>query len=233
MAIATGVSQKRTQATAAYDRLRSDILACTLRPGERLRLHQLAEQYSCGVGVLREALNRLVGDDLVVSEEQRGFSVSAVSRDHLLDLLHVRLLLEEQGIRRSIELGGVDWEVGLMSAFHRLRKVNERNVKDPRLLDPEWELHHSAFHLALVAGCQSPLLLQMRAAVYAQGDRYRHLYRAYLVGGRDHLSEHRELMDAALERNASKTTQLIREHLKRTVDGLLSCDMDGIVVDGR
>src|SRR5581483_10528329 len=119
-------SQKRTLATTIYDRLRADILTCALMPGERLRLHQLAEQYDCGVGALREALNRLVGDGLVASEEQRGFSVSTVSRDHLLDLLHMRLLLEEQGIRRSIERGGVDWEVGVMSAFHRLSKVNER-----------------------------------------------------------------------------------------------------------
>ena len=87
----------------------------------RVRLHQLADQYACGVGALREALNRLVGDGLVISEEQRGFSVSTVSRDHLLDLLHMRLLLEEQGIRRSIELG----------AFSSLR-IGLRFGKAPR-----------------------------------------------------------------------------------------------------
>jgi DNA-binding GntR family transcriptional regulator len=222
-------SQKRTLATAAYDRLRADILGCILRPGERLRMHQLAEQYACGVGALREALNRLVGDGLVVSEEQRGFSVSTVSRDQLLDLLHIRLLLEEQGIRRSIELGGVDWEVEVMSAFHRLCKVDERNPDDPRLLDPEWERHHAAFHRALVGACRSPLLLQMRDAVYAQGDRYRHLYRAYLVGTRDHLAEHRVLMEAALRRDADETTRLIREHLELTVHSLLAQGMEGIV----
>lgn len=224
-------SQKRTLASAAYDRLRADILGCVLRPGERLRLHQLAEHYACGVGVLREALNRLVGDGLVTSEEQRGFTVSTVSRDDLLDLLQMRLLLEERGIRLSIELGGVDWEVNLMSAFHRLCRVNERNPDDPRLLDPEWERYHAAFHHALVAGCQSPLLLRMRDAIYAQGDRYRHLYRAYLAGERDHLSEHRALMDAALERDADKTAQLIREHLELTVHSLLAQEIKGIVGD--
>lgn len=223
--------RKRTLASAAYDRLRADILGCVLSPGERLPLHQLAEQYACGVGALREALNRLVGDGLVTSEEQRGFSVSTVSRDHLLDLLHIRLLLEEQGIRRSIELGGVDWEVGVMSAFHHLSKVNERNPDDPRLLDPEWERYHAAFHHALVAGCQSPLLLQMRDAIYAQGDRYRHLYRAYLAGQRDHLTEHRALMDAALQRDADKTLCLVRRHLELTVRSLLAQGMEGIVVE--
>ena len=92
-----------------------------MQSAARVRLHQLADQYACGVGALREALNRLVGDGLVISEEQRGFSVSTVSRDHLLDLLHMRLLLEEQGIRRSIELG----------AFSSLR-IGLRFGKAPR-----------------------------------------------------------------------------------------------------
>lgn len=218
--------QKRTLATAAYDRLRHDILHGVLRPGERLRLHQLAETYEFGVGTLREALYRLTGDGLVMSEEQRGFSVSTVSRDHLLDLLQMRLLLEEQGLRRSIALGGVDWEVGVMSAFHRLAKATERNPADPRLVDPEWERYHAAFHHSLVAGCQSPLLLQMRETIYAQGDRYRHLYLNYVAGRRDHVAEHRALMEAALRRDPEATVGLVRQHLETTVNSLLA---DGLM----
>lgn len=221
------VGQKRTLATAAYDRLRHDILHCVLPPGERLRLHQLAETYNFGVGSLREALYRLVGDGLVVSEEQRGFSVSTVSRDHLVDLLQMRLLLEEEGLRKSIAHGGVEWEVDVMSSFHRLSKVSDRNPADPRLVDPEWERCHAAFHLALVAGCRSPLLLQMREAVYAQGDRYRHFYLAYVAGERDHVTEHRLLMEAALRRDADETVRLIRRHLELTVNSLLAYGMPG------
>jgi DNA-binding GntR family transcriptional regulator len=137
-------------------------------------------------------------------------------------------LLEERGLRRSIELGGVDWEVGVMSSFHRLSKASDRNPADPRLVDPEWEKHHAAFHHALVAGCQSPLLLQMREAIYAQGDRYRHLYLNYVAGQRDHVGEHRQLMDAALRRDADATVKLIREHLETTVNSLLA---DGMLAD--
>jgi GntR family carbon starvation induced transcriptional regulator len=218
---------KRTLATAAYDRLRHDILRCVLQPGERLRLHQLAESYKFGVGSIREALYRLVGDGLVVSEEQRGFSVSMVSRESLFDLLSMRLLLEEHGIRKSIEEGGVDWEVGVMSAFHRLAKCGGSNSADPRVVDAEWERCHAAFHHSLVAGCNSPLLLQMRESVYAQGDRYRHFYLTYVAGQRDHLGEHRMLMEAALRRDGKETVRLIRNHLKVTVNRLLEYGMPG------
>jgi GntR family carbon starvation induced transcriptional regulator len=216
---------KRTLAAVAYDRLRHDILHCALQPGERLRLQQLADSYNFGIGSIREALYRLVGDGLVISEEQRGFSVTPLSRESLLDLLRMRLLLEEHGIRESIKHGGVDWEVGVVSAFHRLAKSGNGKTNDPRLVDPEWERYHAAFHHSLVAGCNSALLMQMRETIYVQGDRYRHFYLTYVAGKRDHLVEHKVLMEAALRRDAEETVRLIRAHLETTVDSLLTYEM--------
>jgi DNA-binding GntR family transcriptional regulator len=212
---------KRTLATAAYDRLRHDILHCVLQPGERLRLQQLADSYNFGIGSIREALYRLVGDGLVTAEEQRGFSVTPLTRESLVDLLGMRLLLEEHGIRESIKHGGVDWEVGVVSAFHRLTKGGNSDTNDPRVVDPAWERDHAAFHRSLVAGCNSPLLLTMREGIYVRGDRYRHFYLTYIAGKRDHLTEHKQLMEAALRRDAEETVRLIRIHLKTTVDSLL------------
>jgi len=216
---------KRTLATAAYDRLRHDILHCVLRPGERLRLQQLADNYNFGIGSIREALYRLVGDSLVIAEEQRGFSVTPLSRDSLLDLLRMRLVLEEHGIRESIKHGSVDWEVGVVSAFHRLAKSGNGDGADPRVVDSAWERHHADFHRALVAGCNSPLLLQMRETVYLQGDRYRHFYLAYVAGERDHLAEHKMLTEAALRRDEEVAVRLIRIHLETTVKTLLGYEM--------
>lgn len=215
----------RTLATAAYNRLRQDILHCVLRPGERLRLQQLADSYNFGIGSIREALYRLVGDGLVISEDQRGFSVTPLSRESLFDLLRVRLLLEEHGIRESIKHGGVDWEVGVVSAFHRLAKGGNGTAADPRVIDPQWERCHATFHHSLVAGCDSPLLLQMREAIYVRGDRYRHFYLTYVAGRRDHLGEHKRLMEAALRRDADETVRLLRLHLKTTVDSLLAYEV--------
>jgi GntR family carbon starvation induced transcriptional regulator len=229
----SGAGPKRTLAAAAYDRLRYDILHCVLQPSERLRLQQLADTYEFGIGSIREALYRLVGDGLVVAEEQRGFSVTPLTRESLVDLLHMRLLLEEHGIRESIKQGGVDWEVGVVSAFHRLARGGNGETSDPRVIDPAWERYHAAFHYSLVAGCNSPLLLQMREGVYVQGDRYRHFYLTYVAGERDHLAEHKALMEAALSRDAEETVRLISIHLKTTVDSLLGYEVAGATAKTR
>lgn len=216
-------AQKRTLASAAYDHLCRDVVYGVLKPGDKLRFNQLVETYGFGVSTLREALTRMMGDGLVVLEDQRGFTVSPVSRAQLLDLLQMRLLLEEQAIRLSIERGGVEWEVGVMSAFHRLFKIESGTGDDLRLTE-DWERCHADFHRALLAGCGSPLLLQMRETLYRQGERYRRLYQKYVARERDHLSEHRMIMEAAQRRDADETVRLVTAHLKTTVNDVLHSD---------
>jgi GntR family transcriptional regulator, carbon starvation induced regulator len=216
--------QKRTLVSTAYERLRHDVVRGVLKPGEKLRFNYLADTYSFGASTLREALSRLVGDGLAVFEDQRGFSVAVVSREGLGDLLQMRLLLEEKGIRLSIEHGGVEWEVGIMSAFHRLSKAQGPLSADPRLVDETWERCHAEFHRALLAACRSPLLLQYRETLYLQGDRYRRLYHSYAARERDHLGEHRSIMEAALRRDTEAVVGLIREHLETTVRDVLACN---------
>jgi len=220
---------KQTLVTAAYDRLRRDILRGVLRPGARLKLQPLGDAYSCGMGPLREALARLVGDNMVDFADRRGFSVPLITRKGLTDLLEMRLMLEDKALRASIAHGGVEWEVEVMAAFHRLSRVSERRASDPRVVDENWEREHAAFHRALVAGYDFPLLHQFRQIVLAQSDRYRHIYLQYASKGRDHLVEHRAIMEAALRRDADRTVELMTKHLQRTVDLLLAA---GFAQDG-
>ena len=57
-----------TQASSVYDRLQADILSGKLRPGLKLRLKELIEMYETGNSPLREALNRLSANGMVVRE---------------------------------------------------------------------------------------------------------------------------------------------------------------------
>jgi DNA-binding GntR family transcriptional regulator len=65
---------------AVWKRLRGDILAGRLAPGQKLRLDALRGDYGASVSTLREVLNRLVTEELVLAEGQRGFEVAPISR---------------------------------------------------------------------------------------------------------------------------------------------------------
>ena len=104
----------QTLTASALSRIRSDIIACRLMPNERLRFEALRERYGMGVSPLREALMRLEAEGLVQLEQNKGFRVSEVSHENLLDLMHTRIEIEID--RAALVVGKGRRRVGGQSA---------------------------------------------------------------------------------------------------------------------
>jgi DNA-binding GntR family transcriptional regulator len=200
---------------AVFRRIRADIVACRLMPNERLRVEALRERYGIGGSPIREALMRLQAEGLVELEQNKGFRVSAVSRDHLLDLMRTRVEIESIALRWSIERGGVEWEADLLGAFHRLS--HQKKTGGPNgAISPAWSREHRAFHAALVAACDAPTLLAIREGLFDQADRYVALSIVSKSMPRNDGAEHEQIMRAALARDIARAVELNREHIERT-----------------
>ena len=212
----------RTLANQAQELLRRDILSGTLAPGERLRTKDLQARYGLGLSPLRESLQRLSAEGMVVNDAQRGFAVAPVSVAELRDLTVARTALESTMLPMAMQLGSADWEGDIVAAFHRLSRTPLPN--DPAaLVDASlWELRHRSFHHALVAGCGSPWLLRLHGQLVDQSERYRkirilhHLESQAQV--RDVNAEHQAVMDAVLRRDAAQAVALMTQHLVATSD---------------
>lgn len=209
---------KTIAAQIAY-RLRSDILACKIRPGEPLKFDGLRRTYGASFTTLREALTALTGEGLVVAEEQRGFHVAPVSLDDLFDLTNVRLLVEFEALRKSISNGNDDWEISVMSALHRMSRIEERIADNPTV-DPLWKASHRDFHIALISACNSPTLMAVHRALFDRAERYRNLSAALRPWRRDKMGEHRALMQAALGKNTELALTLIEKHIRGTANNV-------------
>ncbi len=214
-----------TLATSVYDRLRDDVLAGRLKPGEKLRTDFLRDRYQIGNSPIREALNRLSADGLVEREDQRGFRVASVSKGDLFELVKTRCWLEEVAIRESIADGGTQWEEGLVIAFHHLSRFPRPASDGSYSTDPDWEKLHRAFHVALISGCGSRRLVTICEELFDKAERYRRLA-AYGVPERNERDEHQAIMDAALDGDTALVSQLLREHYGRTVDVILSSKIE-------
>lgn len=207
-----------------FEALRADILACRFAPGQRLKIAELCERFEVSLGAIREALSRLAAEGLVVAEAQKGFTVAPVSMADLADLTTTRVEIEGVALRRAMLFGNVAWEAGINAAFDRLARLPERARDDTARVSDDWSEAHQAFHLALVAGCNSPWLLRLRAVLYEQSERYRRLS---VRGGRrdrDVLGEHRAMMEAALARDADRAIGLMSEHILLTTRLLMADD---------
>ena len=219
-------TERGTLASSVYEKLRNDIMAGELRPGERLRSDLLRERYEVGNSPMREALNRLAADGLVSREDQKGFRVADASRDALLELVKTRCWLEETAVRQSILNGGTEWEERLVLAFHRLSRTPRSSSEDVYTHNPDWEARHREFHLALISGCGSKWLIGFCDQLNDQAERYRQLAveRAYLK--RNDLDEHKLMFEAAIDGRADDAVEGLNAHYKRTVEIILAGDAD-------
>jgi DNA-binding GntR family transcriptional regulator len=207
-------SKSRTE--GAYFRLRADILACRLKPAELLKINDLCSLLGVSLGAVREALSRLSAEGLVVSQAQKGFQVAPVSVADLDDLTQTRIEIETLCLRQAIAARSIDWETGLVAAFHRLSRTPERVSGDPRRLSDNWAQAHADYHLALVAACESGWLLRLRAMLYVQSERYRRLSVPATDRRRNVNEEHRRIMDAAIAGDAKSACGLLTQHLLLT-----------------
>lgn len=209
----------KTIAADIAHRLRSDIVSCALTPDEPLKFDDLRQMYGASFTTLREALTSLIADGLVVAESQRGFRVAPVSLEDLADLTQVRLLIEIEALRKSIESGKDDWEINVMTALHRMSRIEERIGGNP-VGDPAWKAAHREFHTALISACNSPTLMAVHKTLFDRAERYRCLSAALRPLPRDKLGEHRALMQAALGRNADLAISLIENHIRSTANNV-------------
>jgi len=211
--IASESEGPRNQTTVAYEAIRAGILTGAHAPEKKLKIQELAEALDLSPSAIREALSRLVPENLVVSRDQRGFIVAPLSASDLEDLTNLRCEIEAVALRQSLALGDVHWEAGILAAEHRLRSnALVRPDEDPRVA---WTRNHASFHSALVSACGSPRLLGLHNQLYEQSERYRQLS-FYVETDRDVGAEHSEIMQYALARDTESLVRVTVEHLRKT-----------------
>jgi DNA-binding GntR family transcriptional regulator len=216
------VLEKRTMASQLEVRVREDIINGRLVPGSRLRLKELADFYDAGVIPLREALSRLAATGFVDAEDQKGFSVGLISAQEIRDITDTRLHIECRALALSISQGDVEWESRVIAAHHRLDRLPIIEGAQ-RLLKPEWEFAHDAFHKALLSSCGSPWLLRFAATLRDQTARYRMLAMHYADSeSRDVRGEHKALLEAALAKDIKAASAILSAHYEETTKRVLT-----------
>lgn len=211
----------KTLADQVYHRMREDILSGRLPAGGKLRLESLTADYGAGMSPVREALLKLAGDRLVVSEGQRGFWVAPLSLDELDDVCRIRAMIETEALNLAMRHGDEAWKQAVRDSYEEL---SQAEAALPEIGEPSpeaiarWEQSNRTFHLALVSGCGSPWLMHLHELLYRQTERYRRVSLKHGQGHRFVHDEHAAIFDAAMAGNALRLCRLTEAHLAYTAD---------------
>lgn len=200
--------------------LRNEIISGQRAPNSRVQLEDLRKQFNISLSPIREGLSHLVAEGFLVPVGQRGYRVAPISIEEFQDLQAMRIDLELKALRASIRLGGEKWEVGLMAAFRLLQNFEERRWGPEEL--GSWEERHHRFHEALISACGSPLLMRFCRTLHQMADRYRRVCLKTRDPDRDVIREHQALYDAAYARDADRACEILKQHIERTGENVLS-----------
>ncbi|UUP17002.1 GntR family transcriptional regulator [Nitratireductor thuwali] len=200
----------------AYRLIRNDIIFGRLAPGARLRLEKLRDRYKVSITTLREILARLAADGFVRAEGQKGFAVAPVSDEDLTDIAKLRILLESHALEQSFADGDVDWEASVVAAHHKLNVMERKMISGDLSVRETWKRYDWEFHRALIQACGLRLLLATHGEVFDKYLRYQMLTLTFR--GEEAARDHRDLMQAALSRDAEAGKAILRRHILSGVE---------------
>jgi len=217
--------QAATIGERTYRRIRADIVFGRLAPKERLTLDRMRDVYSASVSTLREVLNRLSSEGLIIAEGSRGFEVTPISPEDLREVAAMRCLLESHALRESFAVGDMDWEGAVVAAHHKLAAMERRMAAGERSVAETWKRYDREFHHALISACGSKVLLETHAAIFDRYLRYQMIAAVYRGGIAE--GEHRQLLDCALRRDWKTAQATLTKHVNDCVDHMIAKQLVG------
>jgi len=180
-------------ATQAYQRLRQEILTCSLAPGQIVSERELAERYDVSKTPMREALGQACHEGFIQRLPGRGYIVSPITIRDIRELFDLRLILECAAVERAVQ----NPKSELISGLKDMAEVKY----DP--YEPESHISflktNRSFHLAMAEATNNQRLIGLLGDIFTEMERLFHLGLRLRDSSEEMRREHQELV-IALER---------------------------------
>jgi DNA-binding GntR family transcriptional regulator len=204
-----------TVVDATTEQLRRAIISGELADGTPLRQDALAAELGVSRIPVREALARLEAEGLVASSPHKGYVVTALSRDEILELFELRSLLEPQLLQLAIpQMTAAD----LATAESILA---EYNADIDRAEVNRWGEHNVNYHMALYAPSKRRKTLEIVRGLLINTDRYTRLVLTLGTGVEQGKRDHGGLLELCRSKSVNQAVALIRDHIQRARADLL------------
>jgi GntR family transcriptional regulator, rspAB operon transcriptional repressor len=186
-----------------YETLRLRLLRREPGAGAKLSLHELAAELGVSRSPVHHALTRLVSEGLLTVKARRGYYVTPVTPDAVIDGYDVRLALELHAAEKSV--GHIDQTQ--LSTFRRLLEATAAAISHE-----EWDTTNAAFHEFQIDLAGNDLLSRFYRELSVnlmmqviRGGR--------LEGGQYLATEHAAIVDAFEAADLDAASAAIRTHI--------------------
>jgi DNA-binding GntR family transcriptional regulator len=206
--IVSSGTRHRTKQEFVYRTLRDAIIRCDLRPGERLVIDDLARRLEVSAIPVREGLQLLQSEGLVINVPHVGATVAPISRESIQDVFTVLEGLETVATRMVAERASpADLQI-LADLVQEMDKAVADECHD------EWADLNTQFHLAIGRLVGLAMLQEMTERVLDRWDRVRRFFFRGVLTHRVEQAqkEHRAILAAMRKRDLTALQDLVRQH---------------------
>lgn len=199
----------KVAASEVYSALRQSILDGDIAPGTRINIDAVSRRLGVSQTPVREALQHLEGDNLLVYYPGRGYSTTPLlSLPELRSLFEFRLLVEPWAARSA----AVDRLSNPSAALRAELEVLERQVDDTVNVRQDLLAHDARFHDLILASAGNPVVQQ----AYVQTHCHLHMFRLYPsdLDSQVTLMEHRGIRDAIAAADPVAAEEAMSAHLR-------------------
>ncbi len=195
----------------AYQRIRNGILSGTLANGNRLTEDYLAQALGISKSPVREAMNRLENEGLIVIKPRRGAFIRSFSPRDVDEIYDLREALECHLVR-NLKLTATAHQKlthAVQKAFQALERSDRRQY-----ISSDMEFH------SILARCsENSRLRQVLENMYGQLVVLR--LRTYQLTGQHSTLQHRRILNALRRRDNALAEKLMAEHIREVRARLL------------
>lgn len=204
----------QTLGNSAFRRIKAMILDGTLEPGSLLREKKFADRLGVSRTPVREAIGQLISEGLATRSEGGTPVVSSVSLSDIMEILHVRSLLECEAARKAAVSG---------KPVEKLLVFREQIAGFLEGPPPSDEVHYSLdsqLHLEVATLAGSKLLveliegLKVKTRMFDQGSIPDRL----LPGCHEHLA----IIDAITAKSPDAAAAAMKLHLTNVREAIIS-----------
>ncbi|WP_213979694.1 GntR family transcriptional regulator [Sphingomonas sp. dw_22] len=203
----------RTLSDQLVSLVRDRILSGKVLPNSPIRQDALAGELGISKIPLREALARLEEEGLVQSQANRGFFVRELSAAEAEEVYALRLKLEPDAITMAAEHATAADHQAATDTLATLYQVTDAGGEGVGAFN-------RAFHLALLRPSGQVITVNFLERLHVLSERY---VRKHLEPmGRDERAneEHRQMLDAWLNKDLGTLHDLTAAHIQKTLDDL-------------
>ncbi len=192
--------------TSVYAALKKDIMDGTLQPGSRLIVLEIAGRYRISQAPVREALERLKQEGLIIGQPNKGSVVSTITSKEIKDLFVLREMIEGFAVKESMPiLTDNDFRKleQILSDMDEAIKANDSIA----ILEKDMEFHGYFYNL-----CDNEAILELWSRMRTK------IMRFMAISNRHYSTEklvawHMQLIDALKSGNAQEAVSEFIEHM--------------------